>query len=212
MGRFVVHPPPHRLLLIRGWRCAPKVDVHKISLKLPAPCVLYKFQVSNSITRIIERTLKGSYAIDTEALCILAGKSVWSIRVDVTVLDNDGNVLDCSLLAVLLALLNCRRPVVSIQGDDVIVHPSEEREPVPLSIHHIPVCLSYALFDESRILVADPTLEEERCSSGHVVIGMNTHNEICLLDYPGGCPIQLKVVVAMPSSVVTLASQGMQQN
>lgn len=31
-----------------------------------------------------------SKAVDTESLCILAGRSVWAIRVDIHVLDNGG--------------------------------------------------------------------------------------------------------------------------
>eukprot|EP00667_Euglena_gracilis_P012043 EG_transcript_12341 len=155
-----------------------------------------------AISRVIERTIKGSRALDTEALCILAGKSVWSIRVEVTVLDNDGNVTDCCVLACLLALLHLRRPAITIEGDKVVVHAQEAREPVPLSIHHVPVCVSYALFDGGKLLVADPTLEEERCSSGRVLIGMNVHQEICLLDYPGGMPISSKVFRQLPRASV----------
>src|SRR3989338_9160673 len=38
------------------------------------------------IGRVIDRSLRGSRAIDTEALCIIAGRKVWSLRVDVHIL------------------------------------------------------------------------------------------------------------------------------
>lgn len=31
-----------------------------------------------------------SRAIDTESLCVLSGKAVWSLRIDICVLDNGG--------------------------------------------------------------------------------------------------------------------------
>jgi exosome complex component RRP45 len=60
--------------------------------------------------RIIERGLRDSQALDTEALCIIAGERVWSIRVDVKVLDLNGNAIDAASLAAIAALHHYRRP------------------------------------------------------------------------------------------------------
>lgn len=46
----------------------------------------------------MERGLRESRAIDTEALCIVAGEKVWSIRLDLHILDDDGNLIDGLLL------------------------------------------------------------------------------------------------------------------
>ena len=35
-----------------------------------------------------------SRAVDTESLCVLAGKLAWAIRVDLHILDNGGYVMD----------------------------------------------------------------------------------------------------------------------
>jgi exosome complex component RRP45 len=51
------------------------------------------------IDRIIDRSIRESRAIDVEALCILVGRKVWSIRVDIHVLDDVGNVIDAAVLA-----------------------------------------------------------------------------------------------------------------
>ena len=48
------------------------------------------------VNNIVERTIKESHALDTEALCIIAGSKVWSIQVNITVLDDDGNVVDAA--------------------------------------------------------------------------------------------------------------------
>ncbi|KAF7827264.1 exosome complex component RRP45A-like isoform X1 [Senna tora] len=40
--------------------------------------------------RIIDRGLRESRAVDTESLCILSGKLVWAIRIDIHILDNGG--------------------------------------------------------------------------------------------------------------------------
>ena len=60
-------------------------------------------------------------------------------RVDVRhVLDHGGNLIDAAALASIAALLNYRRPDVTVGGEgEITVHPLSEREPVPLSIHHV---------------------------------------------------------------------------
>ena len=44
------------------------------------------------VARLVDRALRGSRAIDQEALCVLAGRKVWSLRVDIHVLDHGGNL------------------------------------------------------------------------------------------------------------------------
>lgn len=68
---------------------------------------------------MIEKVLRGSRVIDTESLCIIAGRFVWSVRVDIHILDSHGNLIDCACLAASTALLHFRRPDVTVVGEDV---------------------------------------------------------------------------------------------
>ncbi|KAG2224154.1 hypothetical protein INT45_000169 [Circinella minor] len=143
------------------------------------------------ISRIIEKSLRRSRAIDTEGLCIVAGEKVWEIRVDLHFLDHDGNLVDCAGIAAITALSHFRRPDVTVVGEEVTIHPIDQRNPVPLSIHHIPICVSFAFFDEGQLLVVDPTYLEERVKKGDMTITMNIHKEICALSKAGGIPLEL---------------------
>eukprot|EP00013_Stygamoeba_regulata_P022040 CAMPEP_0177660374 /NCGR_PEP_ID=MMETSP0447-20121125/18004_1 /TAXON_ID=0 /ORGANISM="Stygamoeba regulata, Strain BSH-02190019" /LENGTH=321 /DNA_ID=CAMNT_0019165431 /DNA_START=73 /DNA_END=1034 /DNA_ORIENTATION=- len=134
--------------------------------------------------RILERSLRESRAVDSEALCIVANEKVWSIRVDIRVLDHNGNIIDCAGLATILALLHFRRCDVTIDGDDVTVHPPRERQPVPLTVHHIPVPVTFAFF-ENKALVVDPSHEEEQIMVGRMTIVMNTFQEVCCIQKSG---------------------------
>jgi exosome complex component RRP45 len=108
-----------------------------------------------SIGRMLERALREARAVDTEALCIVPGKAVWAIRTDVHVLNDDGNAMDASMFATVAALLHFRRAEVSTDDAGApVVHGYREREPVPLGIHHVPVCVTYALFNAQRIKAA----------------------------------------------------------
>jgi len=58
---------------------------------------------------------------------------VWTIRVDVHVLNYDGNVIDAASVAATAALLHFRRPDVSVCGKDFEIHSATERYLINLS-------------------------------------------------------------------------------
>ena len=119
----------------------------------------------------MERNIKQSRFLDIESLCIRGGEKVWQIRVDLNVLNHDGNILDCANVAVICAMAHFRLPEVSVIGDEIKIvinyfrlfsylilkafdsiflhkHSSEERNPIPLSILHIPLTTTYAFYDQ----------------------------------------------------------------
>jgi len=147
--------------------------------------------------RVVERGLRESRAIDTEALCIVAGEKVWSIRVDIHIVDNGGNLIDCASIAVITAMLHFKRPAITTVGSTVTVHSLEDREPVPLSIHHIPVSVTFAFFgeDDDLLVVVDPNFKEEQVMKGRMTITMNNHKEICAVQKAGGTPISVDQVI-----------------
>ncbi|KAI7898841.1 ribosomal protein S5 domain 2-type protein [Cokeromyces recurvatus] len=147
------------------------------------------------ISRLIEKSLRRSRAIDTEGLCIVAGEKVWQIRVDLLFLDHDGNLVDCASIAAITALLHFRRPDVTVSGEEVTIHPIDQRNPVPLSIHHIPICITFAFFDKGERLVVDPNYLENQAKEGDMTITMNIHREICCLSKAGGIPLEMDQVL-----------------
>ncbi|KFO87993.1 Exosome complex component RRP45, partial [Buceros rhinoceros silvestris] len=138
------------------------------------------------LNRLIERCLRNSRCIDTESLCVVAGEKVWQIRLDLHLLNHDGNIIDAASIAGIVALCHFRRPDVSVQGQEVTVYTPEERDPVPLSIHHMPICVSFAFFQQGTYLLVDPSEREERVMDGVLVIAMNKHREICTMQSSGG--------------------------
>ena len=73
------------------------------------------------VSRVLERAVRQSRAVDTEALCIVPGEKVWSLSVDVHVLDDTGNITDCACAAAMAALHNFRRPDITVAGDTVVI-------------------------------------------------------------------------------------------
>ncbi|XP_013106521.1 exosome complex component RRP45 isoform X2 [Stomoxys calcitrans] len=142
-------------------------------------------ELTVQINRTLERTFKDSKSLDLESLCITAEERVWILRVDLNVLNHEGNLIDCCSIATLCALMHYRRPEVSIIEDDVVIHKESEKDPLPMVMHHYPVCVSYCTFDEGRIAVADPTVIEERTSDSQMIFGINSFRELCCLNLGG---------------------------
>jgi len=155
------------------------------------------------INRTVERCLKESGCVDLESLCIVTEEAVWTIRLDLHVLNHEGNLSDACSIAGLAALCHFRRPDVSLVDGVVCVHPVSERDPLPLAIHHHPVTASFAMFSlgssssGDTMTVLDPTRLEEECMLGKMVLGVNAYREICTLHLAGQVIINKGLVLKL---------------
>ena len=65
------------------------------------------------LVELLQRVAMGGL-VDLDTLCAVEGVAVWSLYCDVCVLQHDGNLLDASLLAMMLALSRVRLPSVQL--------------------------------------------------------------------------------------------------
>jgi exosome complex component RRP45 len=148
------------------------------------------------LSRLLEKTVRRSGALDTESLCLVAGQKCWSVRVDVHVLSHDGNLIDASCFAVVAALRHFRKPDTSMEQGVLTVYTPAEREPVPLGWLHSPFCVTFSFFgDEGEICVLDATWLEEQVRVGSCTISLNRHGEICQIAKLGGTPVEAVALV-----------------
>lgn len=210
------------------------------------------------LTRLVERGIRDSQAFDVEALCVVAGERVWAVRVDLHVLDHDGNLTDACVLAAMAALQHFRRPEVSVSmdGEELLmggggsgggtapnkrtktsssdapasapagpsgnmqtmserqfkIHHSDDREPQPLALHHVPLTTTFALLPDAASappglegaaaranedgpaavrMVCDPSAREEAVMGGSLTFSVNAHGELCALHKLGGTPLSV---------------------
>ncbi|KAL2510823.1 Protein ECERIFERUM 7 [Abeliophyllum distichum] len=139
--------------------------------------------------RIIDRGLRESRAVDTESLCVVAGKWVWSLRIDLHILDNGGNLVDAANIAALASLLTFRRPECTLGGEDgqeVIIHAPEAREALPLTVHHLPIAITFAFIGDENTVVIDPSHFEEAVMGGRMTATLNANGDICAVQKAGG--------------------------
>ncbi|GLD92489.1 hypothetical protein PINS_up001048 [Pythium insidiosum] len=153
------------------------------------------------LARIVDRGIRECRALDTEALAIVAGEKVWSITCTIHVVDHGGNLIDCVSLAAIAAMMHYRRPEVSVQGSTTTVYRIDEHAAVPLSLHHIPISISFCFIERrdddtaEPIVFMDPTDREERITDGSMTFTFNSFRELCAVHKIGGASISTTEVL-----------------
>jgi exosome complex component RRP45 len=134
----------------------------------------------SEISRYLERTIRHSDALDLESLCIIGGEKVWQVRCQLHVLDTSGgNILDVAMLAAMGALRAFRRPDISVVSvpvgtglqlsSKIVLHHSDDREPLPLALQHTPLSLTLGIFKRVNAVnsLASEQMDTNKASCPH---------------------------------------------
>jgi exosome complex component RRP42 len=134
---------------------------------------------SIELARVVDRGIRESHAIDTAKLCIEPGKKVFVVFVDVYVLNHDGNLIDCSALAAMAALLNTKMPNYEIKDGELKM--KQGYTPLPIKSHPITVTIGKI----NNTLIVDPWLEEEQVMDSRITMAINDECNICAIQKGG---------------------------
>ncbi|KAL2205071.1 ribosomal protein S5 domain 2-like protein [Sarocladium strictum] len=174
-----------------------------------SPMVAPSFEVNRPtetetlLSRLLEKTVRRSGALDTESLCLIAGKKCWSVRCDLHVLSHDGNLIDTACFAVIAALRHFRKPDTSMDGETLTVYTAAEREPVPLSWLHSPFCVTFSFFgEEGDTVLLDASWLEEQLRVASCTFSLNKHGEICQIAKLGGAAVDAPLFIKCAQSAL----------
>lgn len=104
------------------------------------------------------------------------------------------------------ALYHFRRPEVSVDGDRVTIHTMAERVPVPLSILHSPICVTFSFFADSTVVLLDATAKEEQVREAELIVTANDY-EVCQIAKHGGKPVDAGAMVKCIQTAVVKARE-----
>lgn len=167
------------------------------------------------VMRLLEKVINRINVIDLESLCLVTGQAVWDICTKVVLLNYDGNLIEAASIATIASLMHFRRPEASVTADGrVVVHSLEERPPIPLTLFHYPICVTFQFMDHTmlakmvtenqemsaaehqqrvakaqQLMICDPIEEEEEYLSNVLVICANTYTEIVAIQSLGRLPL-----------------------
>ncbi|KAJ8949834.1 hypothetical protein NQ318_000533 [Aromia moschata] len=138
------------------------------------------------LTQIIADIIQHSKCVDPKDLCIFPDKLAWCLFVDFICLDYDGSLVDACIMALMGALRTVTLPSVDYDPslDNKLVN-LEERKHLP--IHSTPISATFVIFDD-KIILADPTVDEENLCTGIITIVLKG-DDLCCIHKPGGSPL-----------------------
>jgi exosome complex component RRP42 len=123
------------------------------------------------LARVVDRGIRESEMINLDKLVLVPGKIVYTIFVDCSVINADGNLFDATSYAVVLALASSKVPIFEMQ-DGKVVHTGNNQDP---PITTIPISITAIRIGEAVIL--DPTSEEEACMNARITITTNSNGD-----------------------------------
>ncbi|SOV81565.1 exosome complex component RRP45, putative [Plasmodium sp. gorilla clade G3] len=141
------------------------------------------------IKNIIDRVLKTSNIINFESLCIIPGKKVWCICINIMVIENDGNLTDACYLSAYCGLVHFKNHQVRVIKNGDILIDKEEINYSPLSLLNSPIVTTFAYYEEHDVCLIDPCLYEEEFMSSKISIALNKNGNLISLLKPGGIPL-----------------------
>ena len=123
------------------------------------------------LARVVDRGIRESEMLALDKLALIPGKIVYTVFVDCSIINTDGNLFDATSYAVVLALLTSKFPVYEIK-DEKVVDTGKVQDP---PINTVPVSITFARIGDSLML--DPTTEEEVCMDARITLTTNSEEE-----------------------------------
>lgn len=134
---------------------------------------------SIELSRVVDRGIRESKAIELEKLCILPGKKVFIVFVDLYVLNHDGNLIDTAAVAALAALLNTKMFNYEVKDDEVEIVPGFTQ--LPVVNHPVPVTFG----EINGKFVVDPRLDEEEVMDARLTVTFEKDGKVCAMQKGG---------------------------
>ncbi|HHQ45328.1 MAG TPA: exosome complex protein Rrp42 [Candidatus Altiarchaeales archaeon] len=116
---------------------------------------------SVELARVVDRGIRESGCIDVDKLFIEENK-VWTVFIDLHMMDNHGNLIDASALAAMAALLDARMP--KLEDGKIISGEWDGKLPITCT----PIPLTFAKIADT--IIADPNMQEEYALDARLTI------------------------------------------
>lgn len=145
---------------------------------------------SVELARVVDRGIRESHMIDLKKMCVKEGESVLGTFVDIHVINNSGNLIDCAALAAVAALNNAKVPKVDEEGK--IVRGEIEGD---LPVEGKPVTITVCKVGDK--LLVDPAYKEEDAIDAKLSICIRDDGMVCALQKQGVEGITLEEIEKM---------------
>ncbi len=137
------------------------------------------------LSRVVDRGIRESKALDFKKLCIEPGEAMWMVIIDIYPINAAGNLFDAAALAAIAAMKNAKFP--KLEEDGTVNYKEKTDNGLPLTM--VPV--SCTLHQVGGKFLVDPTREEELAADARLTIAFTEHGDICAMQKGGNKPLTL---------------------
>lgn len=142
------------------------------------------------LSRVVDRGIRESKAIDFKKLCVKKGELSWMLIIDICSINDAGNLLDASSLGALAALRNMKFP--KIDGEKVDYQTKTDKG---LEITDTPIAVTVIKIGEHFLV--DPTIEEQASIDARLTVTTLSDGTLCAMQKGGEVPLMEEDIVKM---------------
>ncbi len=124
------------------------------------------------LARVVDRGIRESEAIDLEDLCIEPGEKVYTLFIDLHILNNDGNLIDASSLAAMAALKSVTLPAYDEEEETL----DRDKDWKDIELSTEPVTATARMINGE--LVFDTTGEEEQAMDARLTVSIDQNGQV----------------------------------
>lgn len=126
------------------------------------------------LARVVDRGIRESEMVDLGKLVLVPGKIVYTIFVDCSIVNADGNLFDATSYAAVCAILTAKIPVLEMKDDKAV----DTGNTMPMPVTNIPISITQIRIGDN--ILVDPASEEEGCMDTRITIS-TTEEGFCAL-------------------------------
>ena len=145
---------------------------------------------ATELARIIDRGIRESKAIDFKSLCIKKGEKCWLVFIDIYPLNDDGNLIDCCMLAAMAALKSAR--FAKLKDDGKVDFGEFTNKKIKLGKEPVTI----TIYKSGKSLFLDPNSKEENAIDARLSIAI-ADNKIHAMQKGGAMALSLEEIESM---------------
>jgi exosome complex component RRP42 len=143
------------------------------------------------VARVVDRGIRESHAIDVHKLAIKKGELVWNVIVDICTVNEGGNILDASSIAVLAAIKDAKLP----KHDGEVIDYKSPLTKDKLPVQELPIAVT--VYKIGKEMFVDPNYEEEKYVDARLTVTTIEDGTLCSLQKGGEDTLTLEEVDKM---------------
>ena len=154
------------------------------------------------LSRVVDRGIRESKMINLDDLVLLEGKSVYTVFVDVSVINADGNLFDAVSYAALVALSLAKFNKYKIDKKDNVVQTNVVTD---LSVKFTPISITHIKIDDH--IIVDPTASEESLMNSRITLTADGDGNICAGQKGLAGPLSPEEILSCSKQVLLLSEK-----